>query len=221
MVPLRLGSAPLLALVAWSLSGCGGSSSPPPTITQQPSNQTVTVGQKATFGVVAAGTGPITYQWQINAQPIPGATGLTYTTPPTVITDDSSQFQVVISDSARQVMSASAVLSVHRPPDVTTYHNDNLRSGQNLSETRLTPLNVTPLAFGKVGFLPTDGKVDAQPLYLADVPIVGQGDRNVVYVGTEHDSVYAFDADTQALLWQATAVDRGKPPVTTANVLRL
>ena len=212
MVPLRLGSAALLALVAWSLSGCGGSSSPPPTITQQPSNQTVTVGQKATFSVVAAGTRPITYQWQKNAQPIPGATGLAYTTPPTVITDDSSQLQVVISDSASQVTSGTAVLTVHRPPDVTTYHNDNLRSGQNLNETHLTPLNVNPSDFGKVGFMPTDGKVDAQPLYLADVPVLGQGDQNVVYVVTEHDSVYAFDADTQALLWQATALGAGETP---------
>lgn len=210
MVPLRLGGASLLALVAWSLFGCGGSSWPPPVITQQPSNQTVTVGQNATFGVMATAAGAITYQWQKNAQPIPGATGLTYTTPPAVTADDSSQFQVVISDSTGQVTSASAVLSVHPPPDVTTYHNDNLRSGQNLSETYLTPMNVTPLAFGRVGFMPTDGRVNAQPLYLANVPILGQGDHNVVYIVTEHDSVYAFDADTQALLWQATALGAGE-----------
>jgi outer membrane protein assembly factor BamB len=210
MVLLRLGGASLLALVAWSLFGCGGSSWPPPVITQQPSNQTVTVGQNATFGVMATAAGAITYEWQKNAQPIPGATGLTYTTPPAVTADDSSQFQVVISDSTGQVTSASAVLSVHPPPDVTTYHNDNLRSGQNLSETYLTPMNVTPLAFGRVGFMPTDGRVNAQPLYLANVPILGQGDHNVVYIVTEHDSVYAFDADTQALLWQATALGAGE-----------
>ena len=102
------------------------------------------------------------------------------------------------------------MLSVHRPPDMTTYHNDNLRSGQNLSETHLTPLNVNASAFGKVGFMPTDGKVDAQPLYLADVPVIGQGDHNVVYITTEHDSVDAFDADTQALLWQTTALGVGE-----------
>ena len=210
MLPLRLGSSSLLVLVAWSLFGCGGSSSPPPAITQQPSSQTVTVGQRATFGVIATGVGPVTYQWQKNAQPVPGATGSTYTTPPTVSADNSSQFQVVISDSSGQVTSASAALSVHPPPDVTTYHNDNLRTGQNLSETYLTPMNVMPSAFGKVGFMPTDGKVDAQPLYLANVPMLGQGNHNVLYVVTEHDSVYAFDADTQALLWQATAFGAGE-----------
>ena len=56
--------------------------------------------------------------------------------------------------------------------------------------------------FGKVGFFPTDGKVDAQPLFLAGVAIPGQGIHNVLYVATEHDSVYAFDADTGASLWQ-------------------
>ena len=211
MVTRRLCSGSLLVLVAWSLFGCG--SSQPLTILQHPSNQTVTVGQTATFSVAAVGAVPITYQWQKNAQPIPGATGLTYTTPPTVASDDSSQFQVVISHSASHVTSASAVLSVHPPRDVTTYHNDNLRSGQNLSETHLTPLNVTPSAFGKVGFTVRRTEKSTRSLsYLAGVAIVGHGDHNVVYVGTEHDSVYAFDAETQALLWQATALGAGEIP---------
>ena len=81
---------------------------------------------------------------------------------------------------------------------------------KNSSETYLTTLNVTPSAFGKIRFIPTDGRVDAQPLYLADVPVLGQGNHNVVYIVTEHDSVYAVDADTQALLWQATALGAGE-----------
>jgi outer membrane protein assembly factor BamB len=182
----------------------------PPAITQQPEDQSVTVGQPAAFAVVATGTGPLTYQWQKNAQSIPGATASSYTTAPTTTTDDSSQFQVVISNSAGQLTSANAVLSVREPPDVTTFHNDNLRTGQNLRETLLTPQNVNPATFGKIGFLPTDGKVDAQPLYLANVAIPGLGNHNVVYVVTEHDSVYAFDADTEALLWQATALKAGE-----------
>jgi hypothetical protein len=79
--------------------------------------------------------------------------------------------------------------------DVTTYHYDNLRTGQNLNETTLTAANVIPAKFGKLGELMVDGKVDAQPLYLSNVSITGVGTKNVLYVATEHGSVYAFDAD--------------------------
>jgi hypothetical protein len=91
--------------------------------------------------------------------------------------------------------------------DVTTYHYDNLRTGQNLNETTLTVANVNQAKFGKLGELMVDGKVDAQPLYLSNVSITGVGTKNVLYVATEHGSVYAFDADnvsgtTAKPLWQ-------------------
>jgi hypothetical protein len=105
---------------------------------------------------------------------------------------------------------------------VLTYHNDNARTGQYLNETILTPSNVDASTFGKVGFFPVDGKVDAQPLYLSGVSISGQGTHNVLYVATEHDSVYAFDAASGAVLWQVsllgsretTSDDRGCAQVT-------
>src|SRR5690242_9883477 len=84
---------------------------------------------------------------------------------------------------------------------VLTYHNDNARTGQNLRETRLTPNNVNSSSFGKLFNLIVDGKVDAQPLYVSGLIIPGAGVRNVVFVETEHDSAYAFDADTGANLW--------------------
>jgi hypothetical protein len=94
--------------------------------------------------------------------------------------------------------------------DVVTYHNDNARTGQNLNETVLTPDNVNMTTFGKLGFLPVDGKVDAQPLYLSGVTIPGRGTHNILYVATEHDSVYAFDADTSAVLWQVSLLGPGE-----------
>ena len=102
---------------------------------------------------------------------------------------------------------ASAVLSLFSAPfaagqvAVTTYHNDNYRSGVNAQETILTPSNVNEVHFGKRLVLPVTGYVYAQPLYVPGVQINGKS-HNVVYVVTEHDQAYAFDAKTGQLLWQ-------------------
>ena len=83
-----------------------------------------------------------------------------------------------------------------------TYHNDNARTGQYLTETTLTPANVNTSSFGKQFALAVDGQIWAEPLYVSGVNVPGVGVRNVVYVVTMHDSVYAFDADTPGLpLW--------------------
>lgn len=94
---------------------------------------------------------------------------------------------------------------------VLTYHNDVARTGQNLDEKVLTLHNVTPGQFGKVGFLNTDGLVDAEPLYVSNLDVGGQP-HNVVFVATEHDSVYAFDADTSSQLWNVTVLSANETP---------
>jgi hypothetical protein len=81
--------------------------------------------------------------------------------------------------------------------NVTTYHNDNARDGQNLSESLLTPANVNAGQFGRLFVQPVDGYVYAQPLYVSNLQIAG-GTHNVVFVATEHDGVYAFDADNNS-----------------------
>src|SRR5665213_3377313 len=88
---------------------------------------------------------------------------------------------------------------------VLTYHDDNMRSGQNTQETALTAANVNSTTFGKVGFDSVDGKVDAEPLYVPGVTIGGVT-HNVLYVVTEHDSAYAFDADTGTQLWHVSVL---------------
>jgi len=93
--------------------------------------------------------------------------------------------------------------------DVVTYHYDVGRKGFTQYETVLTPANVNSNSFGLLAFFPVDGKVDAQPLYLYRVPI-GPNIHNVLYVVTENDSVYAFDADHGQTLWQTSAVPPGE-----------
>ena len=89
---------------------------------------------------------------------------------------------------------------------VLTQHNDNARTGRNLDERLLTLANVNRTTFGKLFSMGVDGYVYAQPLYVAGVPINGQL-RNVVYIATEHNSVYAFDADNGEQLWQVSFID--------------
>lgn len=94
---------------------------------------------------------------------------------------------------------------------VTTYHNDNARSGQNLNETILTATNVNQSSFGKLFVISTDGKLDAQPLYLPNLSIAGKN-HNVLFVATEHGSVYGFDADTGTQVWQVSTLLSGETP---------
>jgi len=108
---------------------------------------------------------------------------------------------------------------------VTTYHNDNLRTGWNPKETILTPLNVNASSFGKLFTCPVDGQIYTQPLYVPGVAIAGKGTHNVVFVATQNDSVYAFDADSNAganatPLWQAAFANpaKGITPVSSSDV---
>lgn len=210
---------PLFLIACGGGSGSGaGSAAMAPSITAQPANQAVIIGRTATFAVTAAGTAPLMFQWQKNGAPISGATASSYTTPATVQTDDGSTFLVVVSNALGSMTSTGAKLKVAsgtaqpRGTDVTTYKNDLSRSGQNLSESALTLNTVTSSTFGLLRTLPVDGKVDAQPLYLSQLSAAGGGSFNTVFVATEHDSVYAFDSDSGAVLWHVSLLGTGEIP---------
>ena len=94
----------------------------------------------------------------------------------------------------------------HAQSAVSTSQYDNARTGATVTETTLTPANVNATTFGKLGTYKVDGAVYAEPLYVPAVPIPGKGTRNVLFVATEHDTVYAFDADKpgDSPLWQVS-----------------
>ncbi|HVB36152.1 MAG TPA: immunoglobulin domain-containing protein [Candidatus Acidoferrales bacterium] len=205
------------AIVLFSLcAGCKSASRPSgtaPSITAQPANQKVSVGQPATFTVAATGTAPLSYQWQENGASIGGATSATYTIAAVTAAQNAHTFQVTIANAAGSITSNPAALTVVSPgaiAKVLTYHNDNARTGQNLNETILIPTTVNSANFGKIAFLAVQGLVDAEPLYVSGLTINGAV-HDVVFVATEHDLVYAFDADTFMQLWEVS-IDPGESP---------
>jgi hypothetical protein len=220
----RTGAA---ALLLSFLTACGGGSTPGidappaatgPSITSQPQDQAVTVGESASFSVTATGTAPLLYQWQENGTNISGANASSYSTAATVAGDTGSTFQVVVMNGSGSVTSRQATLTVNAVPpatgattDITTYKYDVSRSGLNAAESTLTLTNVNSASFGLLHDLPVDGKVDAQPLYLSQLTVSG-AKRNVVFIATEHNSVYAYDSDTGAKLWQTSLLMSGDSP---------
>lgn len=111
--------------------------------------------------------------------------------------------------------------TVYAQISVLTYHNDNSRSGLNANEALLTPSNVNMNEFGKLFSVPVDGKVHAQPLYVANVNVPGFGKRNVIYVATEHDSVYAIDADAGVIFWKASFINFSRSVTTVSSTTDL
>lgn len=116
----------------------------------------------------------------------------------------NSSFDTAMSRVVRWLLGVATILAVfcnfaavpaHAQANVLTQHNDNVRSGLNSNETILAPSNVNASTFGIISTLPVDGMVVAEPLFVSGVNIPGLGSRNVVFVATLHNSVYAFDAD--------------------------
>jgi hypothetical protein len=127
----------------------------------------------------------------------------------------ATAFALFLGTGVQRTLSGAKASAVDSPGQVTarvlTYHNDVGRTGQNLEENILKLDNVRPEKFGKVGFLATDGLVDAEPLYVPNLTVGGRS-HNVVFIATEHDSVYAFDADNLSPLWHVAALGANETP---------
>src|SRR5213595_99322 len=121
-----------------------------PTITTQPASQTVSTGLTATFTVTAAGTAPLSYQWQKNGTAIGGATAASYTTPATTVADNGNQFTVVVSNAAGSVTSNAAALTVNSvpvAPTITTQPASQMVSAGQTATFTVTAAGTAPLSY--------------------------------------------------------------------------
>jgi chitodextrinase len=186
--------------------------------TISPQTAVLTPMQTQQFTVSGAGTSTVV--WSVDN--VSGGTAATgtitssglYTSPSVAGTHTVT---VATSDGTK---SATATAYISTSAGVFTHHNDNARTGQNLNETVLKLSNVNTASFGKLASYSIDGIAHASPLYVAGVNIPGVGVRNVVYVATEHDSVYAFDADARSAtpLWRVSFLGAGVTTVSTGDV---
>ena len=167
----------------------------PNTVSISPKRAAVTIGQRQHFNTAIGGRAGRAVGWEVDS--IPGgnakvgtinADGV-YTAPNT-----GGTHTVTVRSGTDGTASTSAVVAVTDLAGVFTGRYDSERTGQNRREYALTPTTVSASTFGKLFSCPVDGEVYAQPLYAANLPIAG-GTHNVVFVATQHNSVYAFDAD--------------------------
>lgn len=201
------------AMITLAACGSGGSSPPPPsaTVTVLPKRAAVvaTTQTEQFSATVTGNVSDLTVTWSVDSTTGGNATvgtisstGL-YTPPATAGTHT-----VTATSNALPSSSASANIAVTDLAGVFTYHNDSARDGANLQEYALSSLTVTTATFGKLFSCTVDGAVYTQPLWVPGLSIAG-GTHNVIFVATQHDSLYAFDADASPCVkyWQVSLID--------------
>jgi len=212
-----LGAICILTLASL-LNGCGGTTEriqePPQTAVAvyiSPTTAKLTASQNQQFQATVTGNSDIDVTWSVdnilggNASVGTISNGL-YTAPAA-----AGNHTVEVTSVADPTKTANAAVAVVLAaiPAVATERYDSGRTGQNLAETILSPANVNSSTFGKIKSYSLDGSTYTQPLYVPNLSIPGQGTFNVVFVATEHDSVYAFDADAvqSSPLWKQSFID--------------
>jgi hypothetical protein len=176
-------------------------------VTITPAIAALTAAQTQQFDAIIPGGGAVT--WTVDGVAggnatvgVIGASGLF--TPGTA----AGSHTIAATSAAYPSLSGTAVAAVTNLVGVYTYHDDLARDGANTQEFALTPSTVTATSFGKLFSCSVDGAVYAQPLWVANL-VVNGAHHNVIFVATEHDSVYAFDADTSPCtpLWRVSLID--------------
>jgi hypothetical protein len=200
--------------MAQVLALAGSGKSAMTTVAVSPRQVSLTSSQRVQFSATISGVATTNVNWLVDG--VAGgssaigtiANGL-YVPPATPGNHTVTAVSIAIPT---QMASSSVVVTAYS--GTFTYHNDAARTGQNLNETVLNTQNVNNYQFGKLFSYPLDGYVYAEPLYVSNVAIPNQGTHNVVYAATEHDSVYALDADTKQVLWQVSFINPGQGVLT-------
>ena len=171
-----------------------------------PARGGLTVSQTLNLSATLAndvGNAGVTWSSTLGSFSAQSATGATYVAP-----GSAGMVTITATSVTDASKSASATFGVTDLSLVGTFHNDNSRDGVNTREVALTPASVNTSTFGKLFSCAVDGAIYAQPLWVANLTINGTK-HNVIIVATQHDSVYAFDADASPclMLWQASLLD--------------
>jgi len=181
----------------------------------------LTTSQTLQLQVTSAGVSNSQVNWGVDGFPNGSASTGTITanglyTPPGA----AGSHTITVQLKANPAVLGSALVGVTGLAGVLTWRNDNSRSGLNPQELALAPGTVTSSTFGKLFSCPLDGYAYAQPLLVTNLAIAGIGTRSVVFVATEKDSVFAFDADSNPCvqLWQTTLIPAGEQAVATPNL---
>ena len=175
-----------------------------------PALSSVTPSQTLQFNILTAGIGNTDVTW--------AATGGTISSNGSYMPPSAPGAYTIIASLPHDT--ASATVEVTNFPGTLTWRNDNARSGVNSQELALAPTTVSPSKFGWLFSCPIDGDAYAQPLYMPNLAIPGNGTHNVIFVATEMDSVFAFDADSKPCvqLWKTSLIPAGSQAIATPNL---
>jgi len=200
----KTGSSSVTVLSLSSITG---------TLVVSPALSSLTTSQTLQFQVLTPGVSNNDVSWAVNGGVI---------TPSGMYTPPSAQgaYTVKASLIANPNTIGTAQVAVTNFPGTLAWRNDNARSGLNRQELALAPASVSSSTFGKLFSCPIDGYAYSQPLYVPNLAIPGNGTHNVVFVATEKDSVFAFDADAKPCvqLWKASLIPAGSQAIATPNL---
>ncbi len=187
------------------------------TVSISPIRGGLTLGQKLQFtATVPNDAGSAGVSWTVSGGTLTGQT----TSAASFSAASAGVYTITATSVADGTKSAAATVGVTDLTAMSTYHNDLARAGANTKEYALSPANVTQATFGKLFSCTVDAPIYAQPLWVANLSIAG-GTHNVVFVASVHDTVYAFDADTNPckMLWQKSLLGGGETWVGSTEVL--